>query len=196
MTDNEKNKLMAEWAGWESNTNEVGTFWNAPNSQGLFRDTLPNLLYDNGAAVGLLDVLVEKGYTFKLLGAVGNFYFEIGPFLLFAPIVTSENKPSISEAICEAILSLIEKERRERVDDNANFTEEVMRLEAENTALKATAAQLARAVITEHVQRVAQNIDCQCFRSDNCNCYDDIPECECVDCAKAREVLDTQTDKS
>ena len=115
MTDNEKNKLMAEWAGWESNTNEVGTFWNAPNSQGLFRDTLPNLLYDNGAAVGLLDVLKKRLIIFTIQSTKRGYAIELSPdvgsifdFKCFWVI-----EPSISEAICGAILALIEKEEKE-----------------------------------------------------------------------------------
>ncbi len=59
-------------------------------------------------AVELLSVLVDHGHTFKILGASGNYYMEIGT-VGYAPMITVERQTTIAEAICQAVTSLIDQ---------------------------------------------------------------------------------------
>ena len=110
MTDNEKNKLIATWAG-KNPVARIGfdgeiKCYTIDGSNGI----MANYLHDNWAAVCLLDVLVGKDvYWFMRSYQKGKIMVELRD-IHGNPLIPIQIKPSISEAICGAILALIEKE--------------------------------------------------------------------------------------
>lgn len=106
MTDQEKNKALAEWLGWEHNLTETHKmityeWYVTGNGEAVI---LPDYLNTN-SAFDLLDVLVEKGYNFIFNSA------EYGYEFMLAGTGIETYEPTKSTCVCEAILQLIEKEK-------------------------------------------------------------------------------------
>ena len=120
MTDNEKNRKIHEWLGncyhtlIPSGKVTMSGFevmrCSQCNKHESFCEPCPDYLHDNGAAVGLLDVLVGKDvYWFMRAYQKDKTMVELRD-IHGNPLIPFQSEPSISEAISEAILALIEKE--------------------------------------------------------------------------------------
>jgi hypothetical protein len=104
MTDNEK---IARFAGW--------TFYKGwRNPAGNSTVVCPNYLTDSAACLGLLNVLVEKGYGVTLQKAAPE---KVWSVLVICDDIINDNQwyttsqgDSIHEAITAAVLQVIEKE--------------------------------------------------------------------------------------
>ena len=66
--------------------------------------------FGSNAAMDLLGVLVERGYTYKMLGAPGTHYMAIGDSTGYCPMAATKCQKTPSAAICTAIMELIERE--------------------------------------------------------------------------------------
>ena len=93
MTDNDK--LLA----WQDNGSTPGK-------------TLPDYLNDDAAAMSLLDTLVEKGYEALLQSDAKLWWVDIYNYEVEAvsPVAVSGWKSVRREAVCAAVLEMIEKE--------------------------------------------------------------------------------------
>ena len=117
MTPEEINQRVAEWAGWKKEHRG----WRSP--EGVFYFDEPSFeslalipqypdYYHTNAAMDLLGVLVERGCTYKMLGAPDTHYMEIGDSTGYCPMAATKCQKTPSAAICTAILELIEREGR------------------------------------------------------------------------------------
>ena len=103
MTPEEINRRIAEWVGCEPKFMSV----NGVTYDQHF-EPFPKDYYGSNAAMDLLGVLVERGYSPCLFWCIGNkwsieLYFD-GDYVL------GVSKETIPAAICTAIIELIERE--------------------------------------------------------------------------------------
>lgn len=106
MSRTELNKKIAEWLGWQfhyTESHQAITYEWYITPKG--REILPDF-YGTSAAFCLLEALLDRGFTYKLLGAKGNIYIELIEGKFFAPSVVVERQPTVPAAICEAVLRL------------------------------------------------------------------------------------------
>ena len=111
MTPEEINRRIATWAGLDSHVCDGWSFHCDDCERGSIQT--PDY-YRSNAAMDLLDVLVERRYSFKINGYVTT------QFQVFIYCVTDDELPletvsmavhsTIPAAICTAILELIERE--------------------------------------------------------------------------------------
>lgn len=113
MTDREKDMHIAKWLGWKNVSTRLfpcepmGRFGNNPDK------IIPNFYTSNADAVTILPALVERGYWFTLQNnADRTFSFIVGTGIwqgweLYSPTA----RPTISSAIVEEVIALIEKEK-------------------------------------------------------------------------------------
>jgi len=113
MTDNEK---IARWAGWTDHPMFHGL---QPPEGSPMATSLPNYSTD-AEAVQLLNVLVEKGYSFNL------YHYDTESGMGICLEVNQKHTPytsvvkrgaSIHEAITAAVLQVIEKEKEDESND-------------------------------------------------------------------------------
>lgn len=111
MTPEEINQRIATWMGWtnvqRSRRHQGRLMGNMPERFELI--IVPDYFQSN-AAIDLLGVLVERGYTYKMLGAPGTHYMAIGDSTGYCPMAATKCQKTPSAAICTAIIELIERE--------------------------------------------------------------------------------------
>ena len=109
MTPEEINKRIATWLGLKCTCK--GAYWGAcemHSNGGVATD-----YYHTNAAMDLLGVLVERGYSVELQTGSGGNWCEIWvDDDSDTRVGVSQNQPTIPAAICTAILELIEREGR------------------------------------------------------------------------------------
>ena len=106
MTPEEINQRIATWLGLKCTCK--GAYWGAcemHSNGGVATD-----YYHTNAAMDLLGVLVERGCTYKMLGAPGTHYMAIGDSTGYCPMAATKCQKTPSAAICTAIIELIERE--------------------------------------------------------------------------------------
>lgn len=117
------NREIAEWLGWRrldgNTTPQRASRWvlNYPTSS----SELPDFYSSDAAAITLLPVLVERGCSFVLRNAYCDRVFGIdvwrrdqrdNPCKIFDdPKCIHSLEPTISAAICNAVVELIRRER-------------------------------------------------------------------------------------
>jgi hypothetical protein len=89
-------------------------------------------------------------------------------------------------AECERLKSKVEDAQKYCADDPANGQcKGMMRCKE----LEADARVMAEAVVKHHEIQQRRDIECLCFSSENCDCYDFINPCTCPACGVARKYL-------
>lgn len=113
MTPTDKNVLIAKWLGWKSCRESKSKPWKCKKPYGEAAWEYVNLpdFYNTNVSFDLLDVLVERGYLVTLEIEIEE------PASAWKCRIRKVNwsiltySRSKSAAICEAIISLIEREK-------------------------------------------------------------------------------------